>query len=271
MGRPPGRDRKDEFDLAHVGRETDAVTHRAEDRIAGALAQASCCAHFCERLENTIAPQGSIGGAVVLHLPRGRPLERRAAGSRVRGRDRGVPRRRQGPAPCVPAANAGAADPRALRRGVLPPANPVREHRRTKAAPTPVDRGWECRDQGTGPALSRGWKTVPPARGASQIDPVADPPCATSISSARCEGFQTRGAGETQPETVREDAREQSAPPTIAGNTDRPTHWHCIVSLLLSVTVAACNKSCCHIPIIRIVEECRAANAHGIRTKGRNF
>src|SRR6516164_945930 len=79
------RDREDELDLAYVRSEADTATHRAEDRIAGAQAQVSWCVPPCERLENTIAPQGSIGGAVVLHLPRERSLERRAAGRGVRG------------------------------------------------------------------------------------------------------------------------------------------------------------------------------------------
>ena len=105
------RDREDELDLAYVRSEADTATHRAEDRIAGAQAQVSWCVPPCERLENTIAPQGSIGGAVVLLLPRGRPLERRAPSRRVRGRDRGVLRRRLGSEPFVPADITGAADP----------------------------------------------------------------------------------------------------------------------------------------------------------------
>ena len=55
--------------------------------------------------------------------------------------------------------------------GLLPPADPVREHGRAKTTPAPVDRGRECRDQRAGFALSRRWQTVPPARRASQIDP----------------------------------------------------------------------------------------------------
>ena len=43
--------------------------------------------------------------------------------------------------------------PRALHRGVLPPADAVREHRRAEAAPPPVDRGWERRDRRAGRAL----------------------------------------------------------------------------------------------------------------------
>jgi hypothetical protein len=57
-----------------------------------------------------------IRGNLVLHLPRGRPLERRATGRRVRGRDRRVQRRRSGAAARVPADIAGPADPGALRR-----------------------------------------------------------------------------------------------------------------------------------------------------------
>ena len=58
-----------------------------------------------------------------------------------------------------------------VRRGVLPPADPVRKHRPAEATPTPVDRGRECRDQRARFALSRGWEIVPPAGRASQIDP----------------------------------------------------------------------------------------------------
>ena len=61
--------------------------------------------------------------------------------------------------------------PRAPRRGVLLSANPVRGHRRM-AATAPVDRGWERGDQRAGPALSRRWETVPPARGTPQIDQI---------------------------------------------------------------------------------------------------
>ena len=43
--------------------------------------------------------------------------------------------------------------PRALRRSLLPPADPVRGHRRAEAAPAPVDRGRECGDQRARPAL----------------------------------------------------------------------------------------------------------------------
>jgi hypothetical protein len=39
-----------------------------------------------------------------------------------------------GPAARVPPAPARAAHPRAMRRGVLPPGDPVREHRRAEAA-----------------------------------------------------------------------------------------------------------------------------------------
>ena len=51
--------------------------------------------------------------------------------------------------------------PRAVRRGLLSPTAPVREHRRAKVAPAPVDRRWECRDQRAGLALTRRWETVP--------------------------------------------------------------------------------------------------------------
>ena len=63
------RDREDELDFAHVERQANAATHRSKDRIAGALAQATCCAPSCERLENAISPQGAIGSRHVLHLP----------------------------------------------------------------------------------------------------------------------------------------------------------------------------------------------------------
>src|SRR6516225_5484335 len=75
----------------------------------------------------------------------------RAAGRR----DRGIPRRCPGAAPPVPTPPAGAADPRALSRGVPPSADAVREHRRAEAATAPVDRGWERRDQWAGFALGR--------------------------------------------------------------------------------------------------------------------
>jgi hypothetical protein len=39
---------------------------------------------------------------------------------------------------------------RAVRRGLLSPADQVRVHRRTEAAPAPVDRGRECRGQRAG-------------------------------------------------------------------------------------------------------------------------
>jgi hypothetical protein len=95
----------------------------------------------------------------------------RAAGRRVRGRDRRVPRRRPGPAARIPTPAIGAAHPRALRRGVLPPANAVREHRRAEAAPPPVDRGWECRDQRGGACANPQVGDCAASRGASQIDP----------------------------------------------------------------------------------------------------
>jgi len=63
-------------------------------------------------------------------VPRGRPLECRAAGGGVRGRDRRVPGCGSGPAAGVPTAAPGAANARALPWGVLPTENPVWEHRR---------------------------------------------------------------------------------------------------------------------------------------------
>ena len=60
---------------------------------------------------------------------RRRRQDRRApTGARPRGRGR-------------PAAPARATHPRALRRGILSPANPIRERRRTEAAPASFDRG----------------------------------------------------------------------------------------------------------------------------------
>src|SRR6516164_8019229 len=34
-----------------------------------------------------------------------------------------------------------------MRRGILPPADAVREHCRAEASPASADRGWKCRDQ----------------------------------------------------------------------------------------------------------------------------
>ena len=55
--------------------------------------------------------------------------------------------------PRVPTPTIGAAHAGAVRRGVLPSTDPVREHRRGEAAPAPVDRGRECRDQRAGLTL----------------------------------------------------------------------------------------------------------------------
>jgi hypothetical protein len=54
----------------------------------------------------------------------------------------------------VPTPFAGAAHPGATRRGVLPPADTVREHRRAEAAPAPVGRARERRDRRAGFALA---------------------------------------------------------------------------------------------------------------------
>jgi hypothetical protein len=51
--------------------------------------------------------------------------------------------------------------PRALRRGVISPADPVRQHRRAEAAPTPIDRGWERGDQRARLAQKHQVETVP--------------------------------------------------------------------------------------------------------------
>ena len=66
---------------------------------------------------------------------------------RVNESDPRIPRHRPGPAARVPTPTAGATNPRALRRAVLPPASPLREHRREEVATAPVDRRWQCRDQ----------------------------------------------------------------------------------------------------------------------------
>jgi hypothetical protein len=71
-------------------------------------------------------------------------------GRRVRGRDRRVPRRGAGPAARILTLTAGAAHARTLRCGVLTPTDPLRDHRRAKAAPPSVDRGRECGDQRAG-------------------------------------------------------------------------------------------------------------------------
>ena len=73
----------------------------------------------------------------------------------VRGRDRGVPRRGHRPAARFPAPTLRATHSREVRRSLLPPAHPIRDHRRAKAAPAPVDRGWERGDQRAGFALGQ--------------------------------------------------------------------------------------------------------------------
>jgi hypothetical protein len=40
-----------------------------------------------------------------------------------------------------------------LRRGLLPPTDPVRKHRRAEGASSPADRRWECRARRAGRAL----------------------------------------------------------------------------------------------------------------------
>src|SRR5215471_9837599 len=48
----------------------------------------------------------------------------------------------------VPASrNAGPAHPRAVRRSLVPPPNPVREHRRAETAPAVVERGEDYGDR----------------------------------------------------------------------------------------------------------------------------
>jgi hypothetical protein len=48
----------------------------------------------------------------------------------------------------------GAAHPRTVRQGLLPPADPVRGHCRAEDPPTGVDRRRECGDQRAGLALA---------------------------------------------------------------------------------------------------------------------
>ena len=56
-------------------------------------------------------------------------MERGAARRRVRGRDRGVPRRRKGPAPYVPTPTPGAAAPPERCVEVLPSAESIAERK----------------------------------------------------------------------------------------------------------------------------------------------
>jgi hypothetical protein len=81
----------------------------------------------------------------------------RSADRRVRGRGRRVSRHGSGPAARVPTAAPGDAHPREMRRGLPPPADPVREHRRAEAAPASASGGWERGDQWTGFAGQHFW------------------------------------------------------------------------------------------------------------------
>jgi hypothetical protein len=81
----------------------------------------------CFRSEMTSQSRGSGPGCIEYRERRGRPLERPS--KTPWGRDRRVPWCGAGPAARIPTPTAGAAHARALRRGVLPPTGPVREHR----------------------------------------------------------------------------------------------------------------------------------------------
>jgi hypothetical protein len=60
----------------------------------------------------------------------------------------------------VPAPLVGAADPRAVRRSLLPTADPLRARRRAQTPPAPIDRGWQRRDHRT--RLARGLRCGTP-------------------------------------------------------------------------------------------------------------
>ena len=100
---------------------------------------------LCECLENTIDPSAG-SEAPSPRTPTGTPIGRRwSSGSRS-----GSTALSSGS--CAACSNAY------CRRGpspsgVLPPTDPVREHRRAEAATAPVDRGWERGDQRAGFAL----------------------------------------------------------------------------------------------------------------------
>jgi hypothetical protein len=83
-----------------------------------------------------------------------------SGGRRVRGRDRRISRRGPDPAARIPAPIAGAANPRALRWGLLPPTNLVRKHRRARAPPPPVDRRRQCRDQQARPSRRLRFRSI---------------------------------------------------------------------------------------------------------------
>jgi hypothetical protein len=81
------------------------------------------------------------GSRHTLYLHPRTPVECRSAGGGVRGRDRRIPRGGPGAAARVSTTAPGTAHPRAVRRGLLSSAHPVREHRRTETAPAVIDRG----------------------------------------------------------------------------------------------------------------------------------
>ena len=63
------RDREDELDLAHVRGEADAATHGGEDRIAIALAQASCWRSFLRTFREHKCTASSIRGPMFFTFP----------------------------------------------------------------------------------------------------------------------------------------------------------------------------------------------------------
>jgi hypothetical protein len=75
-----------------------------------------------ERLKNIVGERPGDTRRDVLHLSRGRLLERRVAGRRVRRRNRRVPRRGPRTAARIPTHPTGSAHPRAVRRSLLPTA-----------------------------------------------------------------------------------------------------------------------------------------------------
>jgi hypothetical protein len=97
-GRPMRRDRENEFDLADIGAEANPATHAVS--IAGPWRRPKradlAVAFVVANIYRTCPSHSARSEAPnVLHLPRGRPLERRAAGRGVRveiGEYRGVAR-----------------------------------------------------------------------------------------------------------------------------------------------------------------------------------
>ena len=83
--------------------------------------------------------------------------------------------RGSGSAARLPAATTGAAHPRAVRRGVLSPADPVREHCRTEDPSAAVDPGRERRDQRAGPAREFPGRPAPKPRTVEMITVINNP------------------------------------------------------------------------------------------------